>query len=518
MPIDTGAGGCKLGVARRELAEHLGGISHQLRDRHGVTFTSPAIETLHAAPPSHIHARDDSQAGCDAKGSEFGEGEAYRCKCTFQIVAASLLNADGAGDGNEQSTTDPGGRLIYVTREGGDLCPLPNGVFPPANVRIRSAMKDLMGCLNRPSDKSNNSTAYAFGRLRNNLTSATFITSWGDGDCLVTLHYGPPGLPMSADSQQEWREEARTLCVECGFTSVTGRSKGTRMSVHNSIRDGSCNKHVDDELEEEGIIHDDLWLTLQEAHSSERVVEVEKVSLLPPLSPQPEESGETLVVIHNQPKHVKIQYQKPATAFQHPNAGVMLSSLHWILNALSRIAKEVDGRRKPRLLEMYCGCGAHTVPLAKSTLLSEIVAVELDERLVNACRHNCQLNDCLRLDDASLAGGGASVQAFKGDAAEWAKKTLRAAQNNCSQNGSNNNFDILLVDPPRDGLSPTVCDMALQGTFRHVLYVSCGRRALLRDLSILCCDERGFDVAELAIIDLFPGTDAVESLVHLRRR
>ncbi|EED89999.1 RNA methyltransferase, partial [Thalassiosira pseudonana CCMP1335] len=154
-----------------------------------------------------------------------------------------------------------------------------------------------------------------------------------------------------------------------------------------------------------------------------------------------------------------------------------------------------------RLLEMYCGCGAHTIPLAKSALLSEIVAVELDERLANACRRNCRLNGC--------------------DAAEWAKKTLKdqsKQRTNTKQPSFNhyNNFDILLVDPPREGLDKIVCDLAInKGTFQHVVYISCGRVALLRDLDILC--KGGFNVVNLAVIDLFPGTDAVESLVHLRR-
>ena len=65
--------------------------------------------------------------------------------------------------------------------------------------------------------------------------------------------------------------------------------------------------------------------------------------------------------------------------------------------------------------------------------------------------------------------------------------------------------------------------MALGGTFRRVIYVSCGRRALLRDLTILCgrSEEEGgggFDVADLAVINLFPGMDVVETLVHLKRR
>jgi len=202
------------------------------------------------------------------------------------------------------------------------------------------------------------------------------------------------------------------------------------------------------------------------------------------------------------------------------------------------------------MLEMYCGCGAHTVPLAKSAILTEIVAVELDGRLVDACRDNCRRNDCLQDhdddgNDNDRGGDGnglecsvvqshdrTSVRVFKGDAGEWAAKTLRirkrcrdekAGQSPSSSSSKNtvdeyNDFDILLVDPPRDGLSSTVCGMALEGTFAHVVYVSCGRRALLRDLTMLCSAVGGFDVEDIAVIDLFPGTDAVETLVHLKRR
>ena len=158
------------------------------------------------------------------------------------------------------------------------------------------------------------------------------------------------------------------------------------------------------------------------------------------------------------------------------------------------------------------------------------MAVELDERLVNACKNNCRLNDCLKSSDTLTADDNVApptnqtlVKVFKGDAAEWAAKTLRRHHREQSASSQSkvdnyNNFEILLVDPPRGGLDKQVCDMTLQGTFQHVIYVSCGRRALLRDLSVLCGNGGGFDVVDLAVIDLFPGTDAVESLVHLKRR
>ncbi|KAL7490588.1 hypothetical protein ACHAWT_000159 [Skeletonema menzelii] len=149
---------------------------------------------------------------------------------------------------------------------------------------------------------------------------------------------------------------------------------------------------------------------------------------------------------------------------------------------------------------MYNGAGAHTIPLAKSMVLSEIVAVELDERLVNACRNNCRLNNCM-----------------KGEASEKTRLSNDSALMNASNNGANNynEFDILLVDPPRQGLDATVSEMAIKGTFSQLIYISCGRRALIRDLKLLCTD---FDLVDVAVIALFPGTDAVETLIHLKRK
>mmetsp|Transcript_557 Transcript_557/g.860 ORF Transcript_557/g.860 Transcript_557/m.860 type:complete len:160 (-) Transcript_557:102-581(-) len=91
----------------------------------------------------------------------------------------------------------------------------------------------------------------------------------------------------------------------------------------------------------------------------------------------------------------------------------------------------------------------------------------------------------------------------------------------------NQDYDVLLVDPPRSGLDEKVCNMALNGTFTHIIYISCGRHALLKDLQRLCCckeeeeDEKSscFEVVDCALLDLFPRTkESVESLVHLRRR
>jgi tRNA/tmRNA/rRNA uracil-C5-methylase (TrmA/RlmC/RlmD family) len=109
----------------------------------------------------------------------------------------------------------------------------------------------------------------------------------------------------------------------------------------------------------------------------------------------------------------------------------------------------------------------------------------------------------------------------KGDAAEWARKSRHAGRRQQYVSTNNNSalhamdYQVLLVDPPRMGLDNVVCEMANKGTFEHIFYISCGRKALQRDLIIL---GEHFDVMDCTLLDLFPRTDSVESLVHLERR
>ena len=66
------------------------------------------------------------------------------------------------------------------------------------------------------------------------------------------------------------------------------------------------------------------------------------------------------------------------------------------------------------------------------------------------------------------------------------------------------------------GLSKEVKDLAIQGNFEHILYVSCGKDALKGDLKYLVANN--FVVVDCTITDLFPRTNSVETLVHLRRQ
>jgi len=72
------------------------------------------------------------------------------------------------------------------------------------------------------------------------------------------------------------------------------------------------------------------------------------------------------------------------------------------------------------------------------------------------------------------------------------------------------------------GLGSDVVKLAMVGGFKHMLYISCGREALKRDLEVLLEKRKekvkgggGWKVEDVTFTDLFPRTDSVETLVHL---
>ncbi len=75
--------------------------------------------------------------------------------------------------------------------------------------------------------------------------------------------------------------------------------------------------------------------------------------------------------------------------------------------------------------------------------------------------------------------------------------------------------DLAVVDPPRSGLGERVARMLATLGAPRVVYVSCDPATLARDLVILLGS--GYRVEQLHLVDLFPQTFHLESVVHLVR-
>ena len=75
--------------------------------------------------------------------------------------------------------------------------------------------------------------------------------------------------------------------------------------------------------------------------------------------------------------------------------------------------------------------------------------------------------------------------------------------------------DFVVLDPPRAGAGIEACELLIRLAPQNIVYVSCDPTTLARDLSVL---QSAYSVVELHLLDLFPQTLHVESVVYLQHR
>lgn len=118
----------------------------------------------------------------------------------------------------------------------------------------------------------------------------------------------------------------------------------------------------------------------------------------------------------------------------------------------------------------------------------------------------CVEGDPISAEDlvANAAPFGDRVRAIRGDVESFVRREARVIESAC-----------VIVDPPRTGLSPVASAAVAAARPSRVLYVSCDPATLARDLRVLT--ESGMRVERIAVIDMFPQTAHVETLVTLTR-
>ena len=154
---------------------------------------------------------------------------------------------------------------------------------------------------------------------------------------------------------------------------------------------------------------------------------------------------------------------------------------------IERTMELLDISADDRILDLFCGLGNFTLPLAKR--VTEVVGVEGDANLVKHARQNASLN---KLDNATFEMADLTKTALKDY--PWAKA----------------GFNKILLDPPRSGAFEVLHQLADLGAERLV-YVSCNPATLARDAGELV-DKHGYTLVTAGIMDMFPHTRHVESI------
>ncbi|WP_313343053.1 23S rRNA (uracil(1939)-C(5))-methyltransferase RlmD [Stenotrophomonas sp.] len=152
----------------------------------------------------------------------------------------------------------------------------------------------------------------------------------------------------------------------------------------------------------------------------------------------------------------------------------------------------LDAGPDERVLDLFCGLGNFTLPLART--VREVVGVEGEAGLVARAKENAARNG---LDNA---------QFFAADLTQDQRQASWMRQG----------FDKLLLDPPRSGAIEVLQQLPLK-QFKRIVYVSCHPGSLARDAGYLV-NEQGFTLVSAGAMDMFPHTAHVESIAVFEKR
>ena len=153
-------------------------------------------------------------------------------------------------------------------------------------------------------------------------------------------------------------------------------------------------------------------------------------------------------------------------------------------------AREYMGSTKDKVVfDLYSGTG--TIAQILAPVAKKVVGVEIVEEAVEAAKVNAELN-------------GLSNCTF------WAGDVLKVIDE------LREVPDLIMLDPPRDGVHPKALEKITNFGVDTVVYIACKPTSLARDLEML--QGRGYKVEKIACVDLFPGTYHVETVCLLSRK
>lgn len=169
----------------------------------------------------------------------------------------------------------------------------------------------------------------------------------------------------------------------------------------------------------------------------------------------------------------------PGSFFQtNPLAAEMVYAL---------IQEEARRLRTQSALGLYCGSGAIEICLSKAA--AEVVGVDWDQANIRTANENLAINNVRNVR-------------FQESSVEEALPEI-----------SRGSFDLLVIDPPRAGLSPRSLKQIIGLRIPALIYVSCNPASLARDLKVLA--DSGYKVSRLTPVDFFPHTGHLEVVAQL---
>ncbi|MGP1569368.1 MAG: 23S rRNA (uracil(1939)-C(5))-methyltransferase RlmD [Eubacteriales bacterium] len=176
-----------------------------------------------------------------------------------------------------------------------------------------------------------------------------------------------------------------------------------------------------------------------------------------------------------------------------------------------KVLEFADLKPTDNVLDLYCGVGS--IGLFCSRAISEkgatdskrgrVIGVESVKSAVIDANRNATIN------------GITNAEFIFGKAEDELLKILKGSTDKYGFEIPPFSPDLLILDPPRSGCKPQLLESIKQTNAKKLIYVSCETATLARDLKILL--NQGFSLKKGCIVDMFPHTSKVETIVLLSK-
>ena len=147
-----------------------------------------------------------------------------------------------------------------------------------------------------------------------------------------------------------------------------------------------------------------------------------------------------------------------------------------------------DFNKTDNVLDLYCGTGSISIYI--SELVNMVKGVELVEESIVSARDNALLN------------GIGNAEFLTSDIKDFLLGFRKSE------------FNKVILDPPRAGLHPDICEVLSEGGYEKIVYVSCNPATQARDLSIIM-NKGMYKIGRVQPVDMFPQTYHVENVTEL---
>lgn len=161
-----------------------------------------------------------------------------------------------------------------------------------------------------------------------------------------------------------------------------------------------------------------------------------------------------------------------------------------IENLFNHIIDYVKTKNIKTALDLYCGSGA--IGITISDYIGKVIGIDSNKNSINSANINKTVNNKKNIEFVKN-----KVEDVIGSIIEEYK-----------------DIDLIVVDPPRSGLDTKTINNILNIKPSNIVYVSCDPVTLSRDINIL---KEQYDLEGIELIDMFPNTYHVESVVLMSR-